>query len=378
MDLSARARVVVPWAVSASVHLGDHNPDGPAAASGQGGRHSSAAPQHWRAMENSGRFRELVRAAMHVDVLLIDPWGTTAMAYVAARIAGRGVVAYSQGVADNSLEIFERREWNRKLTRWALRRLDAVACVSTEGRKGLLRLGVDESRIVEIRPGIDVDALRERATNSPALAVDGRWRHLLVGCGVLSRHKGFDMTLRALASLRENGLDVGLVLIGAEGNAANELYGLIDELALHDAVVFITESIDPMPYFRMADAVVHAARVEAQGLVLIEALAVGAPVIAHRATTGGPQEILDGGAYGALIDATIEGVYADTIRAHLEDPEPLQARAAAAEGFLRRRYSIPEGAAIAADLFRSIAHSRGRGIRRWFPRPTLDRGSAKR
>ncbi len=54
-----------------------------------------------------------------------------------------------------------------------------------------------------------------------------------------------------------------LVLIGAEGDAYDDLVAQVHDLGLENAVRFVTQGVDPMPYFAAADLFVHGARSDA-------------------------------------------------------------------------------------------------------------------
>jgi glycosyltransferase involved in cell wall biosynthesis len=105
-----------------------------------------------------------------------------------------------------------------------------------------------------------------------------------------------------------------------------------------------------------ADVFVHAARYESVGLVLLESLCLGTPVIAYDAATGGPGLVLDGGRFGRLLpaEATPRDL-ADAIEEHLERPEDLRERAKLAEDYLRTDFSVDQAAEVSAALFRGLA-----------------------
>jgi glycosyltransferase involved in cell wall biosynthesis len=303
--------------------------------------------------------RRMFRASRSADVVLVEPIGRSVFfQYVIARLARRRVAIYSQGIPAESLVVFEHRRWRRALTRWAIRRTDAMMCVSPRSMESAAELGTDRGKLVEIRPGIDVDHIRSRIAavedTSPLPSVP----FLIVGCGFLSHHKGFDRLIHAVAELRGRGHDVGAVIIGSPGDAYAELTSLTRQLELDDAIRFITSTIDPIPLFAGADLFVHAARSEACPLVVLECLAVGTPVIAHDAHTGGPRLVLDNGTYGDLVDASREGALADAIEAHLRDPSRLQEKASGAKDYLRRRFSIEGAGRRSADVLRRLASAR--------------------
>ncbi len=108
--------------------------------------------------------RRMYRAARQHDCVLIEPVGSSVLvAYVVARVARKPVVVYSQGVLDDSLAVFERRTWLRRLTRWVVLRADAGMGVSELSAGALREHGIAADRVATVRPGVDLDALRARA-----------------------------------------------------------------------------------------------------------------------------------------------------------------------------------------------------------------------
>jgi glycosyltransferase involved in cell wall biosynthesis len=85
---------------------------------------------------------------------------------------------------------------------------------------------------------------------------------------------------------------------------------------------------EPEPYktIAAADLFVLSSRTEGLPLTVLEALAVGAPVIATRCGTG-PDLLLDGGRYGELVPPGDLDALADAVERHLRDPGPLRQRA---------------------------------------------------
>ena len=75
---------------------------------------------------------------------------------------------------------------------------------------------------------------------------------------------------------------------------------LIRQLGLEDRVSFLGDVANPLPYMKAASALALSSIVEALPTVLIEALALGLPIVATDCPTG-PREILRDGAYGKLV-----------------------------------------------------------------------------
>lgn len=310
-----------------------------------------------RARADLGRVvMRALREIRDADVVLLEPQGRSApLAFALSKLTGRPAAIYSQGLADVSFKVFEPNPVLRAVARFVFRHVDGVMCVSPGSVQAALRERVAPEKIVEVRTGIDVDAIRSRAVGGAPASLRGA-RPLLVGCGPVSTHKGFDRTILAVAELRDRGVEVDLVVIGPPGDDFENVSGLVRSRGLADRVTFITHQVDAVSYIAQADAFVHAARYESVGLVLLEALSVGTPVIAHDEVAGGPRLVLREGRYGRLLEAEAPAeTFADAIQAHLELPEDLRARARSAEAYLRSDFSVAGAAEASAGLFRRLA-----------------------
>jgi glycosyltransferase involved in cell wall biosynthesis len=107
--------------------------------------------------------------------------------------------------------------------------------------------------------------------------------------GHLTEQKGFDVLLRAMRILLDRGLATRLTIVG-KGLIERELKALATELQLDEHVTWAgAPDRSTMPdVYRRADAFVLASRHESFGIVVIEALASGLPVVATEC--GGPEE----------------------------------------------------------------------------------------
>lgn len=154
----------------------------------------------------------------------------------------------------------------------------------------------------------------------------------LVSIAQLREKKGFDLLLAALARARARAPHVDLRLtIGGDGPERAALEAQARELGIGNAVTFLgaLPRADVLEALRAADAFVLASRHETFGIVFIEALAQGLPVLATR--SGGPEGIVTG-ADGILvprddIDALAEGMLALAARIDTYDRAGLRARA---------------------------------------------------
>lgn len=146
-------------------------------------------------------------------------------------------------------------------------------------------------------------------------------RPLILSAGELCGRKGFDTLLRAFALVRAE-RPCRLLILG-QGGARQALLALARELGV--AEDFALPGFVPQPYAWMAHADLFAfsSQWEGLGFVLIEALAVGTPVVATDCPSG-PSEILERGRYGRLVPVGNHEAMAEALAATLDAPLPTE------------------------------------------------------
>jgi glycosyltransferase involved in cell wall biosynthesis len=152
-------------------------------------------------------------------------------------------------------------------------------------------------QVAVIPNGVDREELRAFAGRDPPPPWPSGGLRLLA-CGRLVPQKGFDILLRAFSIARGRGLDASLLVLG-EGAERAALERLRGELGLDGAVALPGHATNPFPAMGHADLLVLSSRYEGFPLVLLEALALGKPVVA-AACPAGPRDLLEGGA-GVLV-----------------------------------------------------------------------------
>lgn len=151
---------------------------------------------------------------------------------------------------------------------------------------------------------------------------------LLVAVGRLEDQKDIPTLLQAFRILRDR-RPARLVLVG-DGSRRDALEGLARSLGLADDVWFAGAQRNPLPFIRGADLLALSSRFEGFGLVLVEALACGTPVVSADCPHG-PAEVLGGGRFGRLVPPGDPAALAVALAATLEAPperELLRQRAA--------------------------------------------------
>lgn len=206
-------------------------------------------------------------------------------------------------------------------------------CVSTEHEGEQLRhlYGLAPSRFQVIPCGVDLRAFTpgtfaERTAARQRLAPDGR--PLLLFVGRLDAIKDLDLLLASVARMRTDAI---LYVVGGNPDGDPELdrlRALAGDLGLAGRVRFpgaVAQGELP-DYYRAADALVVTSRYESFGLVAVEALASGAPVVA--AQVGGLPSIIIHGENGLLVRWRAPEAFAEQLDLLLEEHE-LHARLSA-------------------------------------------------
>jgi glycosyltransferase involved in cell wall biosynthesis len=173
---------------------------------------------------------------------------------------------------------------------------------------------------------------------------------VILSAGRFVPEKDFPTLLRAFARL--NHATARLVILG-KGPEKAAVEGEIKKLGLEGRVILPGFIAEPWPYYAKAKCFVLSSRSEQFGNVIVEALAHGLPVVSTDAV--GPEEILDGGAYGALVPAGDEAALARAMGHALVEPgDPARARARAEQFALDAR--VPAYEELVAEVVRE-AHA---------------------
>lgn len=236
-----------------------------------------------------------------------------------------------------------------RLARRLYRDADSVVAVSDSIRLDSARFfHLDAGRVVTVYNPLPVGSIRRMAR----LEIDAPVRPagpFVVGCGRLVRMKGFSDLLQAFAAIREDH-PVQLIILG-EGPERERLAERARSLGVSEHLLMPGFVRNPWSYFGRASAFVLSSLFgESFSMVLVEAMACGAPVVASRCEWG-PEEILADGRYGLLYPPGDVVALAAQMRAVLDGAA---ARASLPEAASRRADEFAQEA-ILPDLERRLA-----------------------
>lgn len=262
----------------------------------------------WRAFPKLVSLLRTIRP----DAVLSTMTGTnllTVLACMRARGHARLVLREAASLVNTKSRL------KRRAMRWLYRRADVLIAVSGGIAQELYGLGLAPERIHVIHNPVDADRLKRLADAGPSEVRNKK--PYVVSIGRLAEQKDHQTLLRAFAhSTLHDGYC--LVIVG-EGVQRAALERMARNLGITDRVVF-TGALDN-PYRLLADATLHvlSSRWEGYPNVLLEALALGIPVVSTDCPHG-PRELLDGGRYGRLAPPGDANALAQAMESELAGP----------------------------------------------------------
>lgn len=203
---------------------------------------------------------------------------TTYLTTIAAKVVGRPCIAICHTPLSGWIRANGLSALHQHVSRFIYRLADRIVAVSdTVARDLRANFGVAEEHVRVIHSPIDWSRLRRLALETPEWSPP---REMVLGLGRLSREKGFDLLIRAVAELPGH-LKPRLVILG-EGPQRDELQALANLLGLRDRFYLPGFLSNPYPLLREAQVFVFPSRHEGSPIALVEAMAFGLPVIATR------------------------------------------------------------------------------------------------
>lgn len=266
-------------------------------------------------IRNSGDIRAVMRIISicrneNIDVIIANGGREYWPAALAAKCLGKKV-------------LFVRHQTDRirKTTRWLIHtHVAAVVAVSGAVKRALGTSGIRADKITVIPNSIQLEKFdpshidREAIRKELGIAAN---ESLIGAIGKLNRGKGVYELLRAVGMIAEGNSSVKLVFVG-DGQEREGLRKEAERLGIGDKVFFtgVRKDVERM-YAAMDIFVLPSTCSEAFGMVIIEAMAMGKPVIGTM--VGGIPELITDRKNGILVPPGDEKALAEAIRIYLAD-----------------------------------------------------------
>lgn len=272
----------------------------------------SAAALSWQ------DYRTWRRIASRYDIVHVHlPWPQSNLNLLLKRFEGAVVVHWHSDIVRQRF-LYRCYRW---VERWLLQRADRICATSPKLLEQSLALDGFRHKAVSIPIGIAeaADAIGEDEIRALRSRYGGR--PIVFALGRLVPYKGFEHLVRAAASLAPG----GLILIGGEGPLRGTLESLIRELGVADRVRLLGGISDREVELHMrscsAFCLPSVQKSEAFGIVQIEAMRAGRPVVSTRIHGSGVDWVNQDGVTGLTVEACSPAALAQALNRIVGDAE---------------------------------------------------------
>lgn len=306
---------------------------------------------------NPGTLGKLVHLIREygIEVLHVQGFGGSTLGRIAARLTGRPVVMHihSNAVDDPAGYPFYVRAMDRMLAPWTSRALAVSA--STRGF-AIEQMGFRPEQVEVVHnPLPDLDYHRASASELAALRQTYGFDEGARIIGITSRLypvKGHRVLLDAFAGLASTHPVARLLIVG-DGPERAALEARAHQLGIADRTCFAGFQEDVATHLRLCNVtVVPSVHPEPFGMVVLESMAAGVPVVASR--TGGLAEIFEDGTAGFLVPAGDARALQSAITRILDNPD-LRQRMSVQSIRESGRFSMAEFLRRMEQLYRELA-----------------------
>jgi glycosyltransferase involved in cell wall biosynthesis len=236
-------------------------------------------------------------------------------AYVSARLRRKPAIAWVHSDIKQNLALYRTAQFHRWMVGAIYPNFRQIIFPSQTARRSFVEAipKVQQMSRVIYNP-IDSSILTSKAVEPLAGSLEVVFdKPTVVAMGKLVAHKGFDFLLRAHAESLACGLEHNLLILG-EGRDRQLLERMAKGLGVSGSVYLPGFVTNPYALLKRASALVVPSRFEAFGMVVLEAMELGVPVICMNSAQG-PVEILEGGTYGMCIEGEQPFALASAINA---------------------------------------------------------------
>ena len=294
-------------------------------------------------------------------VTILQTHGARANFYgrIAGRLAGVPVII---STVHNSLKDYEVRSFRRGLYTFLLRLtlplVHRIICVSDSNRRDLIdECPAAEARIQTVYNGVDPSAFLlqpDRTKVREELGIVSG--PVLITIARLTEAKGHRYLLQALPRLLETWPQLCCLFVG-EGELHDTLQRMAMDLGVERSCRFVGIREDIAEILAAADVVVLPSLSEGFPFVLLEALAMGCPVVASQ--VNGVPELIEDHKTGLLVPPRDPQALATAIREVLSDSTAASKMGAAGRAVVQERFTVDHMVANTTAIFDAAMQDAG-------------------
>ncbi len=241
---------------------------------------------------------------------------------------------------------------------WSLRRFDAVVLVDAAMSRHRCIRALGRAAVHVVPNGIPRrDQVGGMAPPDEDVVRFCRESFVVGGIGRLSREKGFDVLLRAIAALAPGMPDLRCLILG-EGRERGSLDTLTAEMGIRDRVFFAGYREHARRLLPLLSVLAIPSRSEGLPILLLEAMREGIPIIAAR--VGGMPAALDAGLGGMIFEPEDVDSLAGALLDIRRDPAAARRRVEHARAAAEARFGVTAMVRSYAEIYESML-SRGGG-----------------
>lgn len=228
--------------------------------------------------------------------------------------------------------------------RWKIKRFDKIVILT------------EEDRLRNWNKGGNVVVIPNPLTNNTSLPPSPLTEKRVIAAGRLVRQKNFASLIRAWKEVQAKHSDWKLDIYG-EGSLKTSLEKLIADLQLEGAVCLQGKTQEIFKEMTNSSIFVLSSIYEGFGLVIVEAMSCGLPVVSYACPCG-PKDIIEDGKDGFLVEVNDEQTLAARINQLIEDEE-LRQRMSQAALQKSEKYKMERIIPMWMDLFEKLKREKG-------------------
>ncbi len=235
----------------------------------------------------------------------------------------------------------------------AVRFLDKIVFVNSTMKMHPRLQKVPHQKTCHIENGIDIATVNisTQAQLDPAVQEFIEQRFTVIAVGRFSTEKNFSILFRSLARLRDQGLDIQLLLLG-DGHLRSHYLEQITALGIEDRVMMPGYVDNVAAYIKSCQVLVMPSLTEGLPMTLLEAMVVKTPIIASR--VGGIPVALQNGKGGVLVSAGDMDALTAATEAVYTDYTAALVRSRNAAQYLCQRYSSQRMAEDYLNVYQGV------------------------